>query len=339
MQGTELVPVDFYGDSILAARIDDGRVVAAVKRICEALGLGYASQYQKLKGHDWSGITMIVTPDSRGSPQETCVIPVENIPLWMVTIAANRVAENIRPKLKAYQKEAAQVLARHFLGSPAEPTPPAEPTGLALEIRNAKQLVAILERQADQEQRYAEQEVKLAAIEVLTDTRLAAIEAKADAALAGTGNDTGFLSLMGFCKLHKIRLSAADMKWHGSQISAHCKTNGIKFGKAFHEVYSHVNVYPIEVLERWAVRNHFVDRTAYATMLLARCRSLDVRLWVEDDRIQFDAPKGALDNVSRIELVHYKAELMTVIRQNANDPALAGPKHGLFDARRNHEQH
>lgn len=212
--------------------------------------------------------------------------------------------------------------------------PPAEPTGLALEIRNAKQLVAILERQADQEKRYAEQEVKMAAIEARTDTKLATIEAKVDAALAGAGNDTGFLSLMGFCKLHKIRLSAPDMKWHGSRISAQCKVNGIKFHQAFHEVYSHVNVYPVEVLERWAVRNHFVDRTAYATMLLARCRSLDVRLWVEDDRIQYDAPKGALDNVSRIELVHYKAELMTVIRQNANDPALAGPQHGLFDARR-----
>ena len=74
MATTELVSVDFHGDSILATQMPDGMIVVGVRRICELLGLSYSSQLQKLKETAWAGVSIINTPDLRGSLQETCVI-------------------------------------------------------------------------------------------------------------------------------------------------------------------------------------------------------------------------------------------------------------------------
>src|SRR5439155_26190159 len=48
--------------------------------------------------------------------------------------------------------------------------------------------------------------------------------------------------------------------------------------------------------------------------LLSHLRSIGVALWVEDDQLCFNAPKGALTPPLRAQLVEHKAEILTFLR-------------------------
>jgi hypothetical protein len=50
-----------------------------------------------------------------------------------------------------------------------------------------------------------------------------------------------------------------------------------------------------------------------AAVLLATCRSLDIRLWAEDGRLRCDAPSGALNADLRAQLATRKAELLELL--------------------------
>jgi hypothetical protein len=49
------------------------------------------------------------------------------------------------------------------------------------------------------------------------------------------------------------------------------------------------------------------------TALLDRCRALGIHLWLEADRLRYDAPRGALDAELRAELVAHKRELVALL--------------------------
>jgi amino acid adenylation domain-containing protein len=52
-------------------------------------------------------------------------------------------------------------------------------------------------------------------------------------------------------------------------------------------------------------------------VLLAQLRSMDVQLWLEEDRLRFDAPEGVLTANWRAELVAHKAEIIAFLRDSA----------------------
>lgn len=244
---TELVSIDFHGDSILATRIANGSILVAVRRICESFGLTFQSQSTKLRKADWAGVTNIVTPDARGLDQETLMIPVDRLPMWMVTISPNKIRPELREKLIAYQTEAADVLAQYFMPSDPPPAvPPSVPAVLPTGSSTAEQLAgldlidAMVARIRGVVVAQAEQE-----------RRLAAVEVKADAALGAAAGDTGYMTLMGFCRIHKIRASREEMANVGWMLKRVCNKENLPLRKAFHEIYGHVNLYPVELLDRW----------------------------------------------------------------------------------------
>ena len=125
---TAFVSVPFHGDTILAIQQPDGVVVVSIKKVCESLGIDYSTQLAKLKQCEWAVMGMIPITDTNGRHRETSVIDLDSLPLWVVTIQPSKVAPGVREKLKAYQTEAAKVLAQYFLGprsglAPAEVDP------------------------------------------------------------------------------------------------------------------------------------------------------------------------------------------------------------------------
>lgn len=108
-----LIPVAFHGDTITCIETPDGEFVA-IKPICERLGLALPPQLAKLKGDPelW-GVTLIVTPSAGGS-QETNCIPRNRMAAWLFKIEVSRVKPEARDALRLYQREAADVLDRHF---------------------------------------------------------------------------------------------------------------------------------------------------------------------------------------------------------------------------------
>lgn len=111
--------VPFHGDEIVAVQGPDG-VFVAVKPICERFGLAWPPQYRKLSDpkNDW-GVTQTVIP-SAGGTQETVVLALLDVPLWLATIHPAKVAEAHRERLVLYRREAKRVLFEHFFGARGE---------------------------------------------------------------------------------------------------------------------------------------------------------------------------------------------------------------------------
>lgn len=113
--GASLVHVPFHSDTIDCVRQDDaGEVLVSIKRVCENLGVDPKSQRRKLKAAGWAREVIMTSRDSEGRLQEMAFLPLDQVPMWLTTINASKVAVDVRPKLVAYQRECRDVLARHF---------------------------------------------------------------------------------------------------------------------------------------------------------------------------------------------------------------------------------
>ncbi|WP_437276426.1 phage antirepressor N-terminal domain-containing protein [Sorangium sp. So ce375] len=112
----ELIKFNFYGDELDVFQAGTSTLVS-IRRICEAIGLGYSSQLQKLRADESVCVTMIVTQmPGDDQAREIACVDVRSLPLWLATIHPSKVSHHIKDKLIAYKRECAEVLADHFLG-------------------------------------------------------------------------------------------------------------------------------------------------------------------------------------------------------------------------------
>jgi len=183
---------------------------------------------------------MIVTPDARGRDQSHSVIPLRALPMWLATIDVRKVAEAVREKLTAYQLEAADALHRHFFGNPSPPATTSLVAATAITLQNAQALHQLALEQEGMRTRLASAEA-----------RAEAAETKADAALAVTNLMPGYMSLLGYCNLHRLQLTVAQMSAEGRRLCAACRLSGTHVGEVPDQRYGTVKVYPLAVLDRW----------------------------------------------------------------------------------------
>jgi hypothetical protein len=115
---TNIVQVPFHGDTLDAIQ-DERGVWVGVKRACENVGLAYGAQHVKLRSQPWAVVSMIETTGADGKKYEMLMVHLDCLPMWLATVDVNRVREDVRPKLIAYQRECARVLRDHFFGKPA----------------------------------------------------------------------------------------------------------------------------------------------------------------------------------------------------------------------------
>lgn len=110
---TEIIRVPFHGTSIITNA--DGTQVA-LKPVCEAMGLDYSGQLQRLKRQSWAcvGVTPMQLP---GDTQHRDVSTVDRrtFTMWLATISADRI-KNARAAdmVRAFQREAADALDAYF---------------------------------------------------------------------------------------------------------------------------------------------------------------------------------------------------------------------------------
>ena len=117
-----LVSVPFQGGALLAAAgsyPEEGDRPVPLAPFCERLGVNVASQVRKLRGKAWT-CPVIMTVQIPGDDQARPLvcIPLRALAGWLFTINASKVAPEARAALVAYQREAAEVLYRHFLAPP-----------------------------------------------------------------------------------------------------------------------------------------------------------------------------------------------------------------------------
>ncbi|WP_069164891.1 phage antirepressor N-terminal domain-containing protein [Nocardia altamirensis] len=107
------IPVPGAGDPLLATLLE-GKPFAALRPMCDALGIAFSSQLQKLRTKSWAVVLMSNTTGSDGKIYEMAMIDRRTLTMWLATIDENRVGEAARAIVRAYQTEAADALDAYF---------------------------------------------------------------------------------------------------------------------------------------------------------------------------------------------------------------------------------
>lgn len=227
----ELVHVPVPGADDLLALQADGREWAALKPMCDTLGISYPAQVRKLQRRSWAGIAQKATP-SAGGMQQTTVIDSETIPMWLATIDENRVAEEARPKLVAYQREARHALDAYF-NKRAVVAPPVNQFDV---LRAAIDQIEAAQREASEAK----------AIATKTEARLDAIEGKHD-----------WFSAIAYARLHDLPTNTQFLQKLGGCAGRIGRSHGIEPTQVQHQLYGWVNSWPAWV---WDLAAEGFDR-------------------------------------------------------------------------------
>ena len=122
--GNALVPVEqrqvvFYGDEVVAVRVEGGAIYVPVRPLCDLLGIAWAAQRRRILddpvlGNEIRGVIIMITPEGRPQQQEMSCLPLKRLSGWLFGINAKRVKEEVRERLIRYQKECYDVLDEAF---------------------------------------------------------------------------------------------------------------------------------------------------------------------------------------------------------------------------------
>lgn len=134
LQITEQKTVLFYDDELTAVRANDGHIYVSLRQMCDALGVTRQSQVKRIKNHavlnkGLKGGAVLAPPsaDGRGGGmQQTNLLRVDLVPLWLSGIRVNSVDEAVQGKLTRFQEEAAAVLWEAFQSGRLTTTPEVE---------------------------------------------------------------------------------------------------------------------------------------------------------------------------------------------------------------------
>ena len=116
---TSTQEVNFNGTSLVAV-MHNGEPHVAIKPLCEAIGLDWNGQYQRIIRDEIlnQGMCVIHIPcsgaDGKTYNSETVTLPLKYLNGWMFGVDNKRVSEEIRPVLLKYKLECYDVLNRHF---------------------------------------------------------------------------------------------------------------------------------------------------------------------------------------------------------------------------------
>jgi hypothetical protein len=223
--------VPFHDDTLEAIQVAPDKVYVSLRRCCECLGIDFASQYRRLTDKarsPWACIVVMTIQDVSGRQQESCLIDLDTLPMWLATIDVSRVTEGVRPKLVQYQKECVQVLRDHFFGKPPE-DPVLVSLQAAVQLRHAQ---LALEKKVEVVNRVA------------TDAK-----ETAEAALKTAEGNFGYFAVLAYAKLIGKELDYAPASVHGKRLTAICNQKGLEVRRIKDPRFGTVNLYPESVLK------------------------------------------------------------------------------------------
>lgn len=113
---TQLVPISVPGtDRTIAAALVNGEPHVSLRHCCDAIGISVESQRAKLRSRSWARTTQWVAQlPGDTQAREYTMIDRRTMTMWLGGIDENRVNEEARPVLIAFQAEAADALDAYF---------------------------------------------------------------------------------------------------------------------------------------------------------------------------------------------------------------------------------
>ncbi len=115
-----LIPIEqdtvpFYGHDLIAIRLEDGRIAAVLRWLCESLRLDSQGQLQRIQRKTALADGLVsVRVTASGGPQEMPALTLDVLPGYLFTIDENRVKAEARADVVLFQRECVQALADYF---------------------------------------------------------------------------------------------------------------------------------------------------------------------------------------------------------------------------------
>ncbi|MEV0220806.1 phage antirepressor N-terminal domain-containing protein [Streptomyces sp. NPDC050704] len=123
-QPAEVVKLDLSAGSI-HTKLIDGQPHVILKPAVDDLGLAYSPQLRKLKSRSWGVVTETVTTGADGKAYTMAATTVRSFLMLMANVNENRVADDVRPTLVAFQTETADAIEAYWTrGGAIKPNAP-----------------------------------------------------------------------------------------------------------------------------------------------------------------------------------------------------------------------
>ncbi|WP_438454919.1 phage antirepressor N-terminal domain-containing protein [Vreelandella venusta] len=109
------ISINFHGSIIPTFNVA-GIVRVAVKPICDAIGLNWRSQYNRMQRHPVlsSTVVMMTTVARDGKSRKLVTLPLSKLNGWLFGVDTTRVKPELREKLEEYQSECFDVLSDYW---------------------------------------------------------------------------------------------------------------------------------------------------------------------------------------------------------------------------------
>ena len=127
LEPVQVERIPFHGRELLAVRLADGRIAAALRWLCEGLGLEVTAQVRRVRRtRAIRGELLSVRISTEGGRQVMLALTARALPFWLAGINTSRLTPDLEPVILAYQLEAVDALYRYFAERPRELTAPRE---------------------------------------------------------------------------------------------------------------------------------------------------------------------------------------------------------------------
>jgi hypothetical protein len=215
----DLVPVPVPGADDLMAVQSDGSQWAALKPMCDSLGIDTWTQQRKLNSKSWATTSVMTVVAADGKPREMAMVDSRTIPMWLATIDENKVNAVSRPKLIAYQREARDALDAYF--------------NKRVVAAPAVNQFDVLRAAIDQIEAAQREATEAKAIAAKTEARLDAIEGKHD-----------WFSAIAYARLHNLQTNTEYLRKLGGCAGRIGRSHGVEPTQVQHQLYGWVNSWP-----------------------------------------------------------------------------------------------
>ena len=119
LQPVEQRQVDFYDDTLIGVRVENGEVYVPIKPICDLLGVDWSGQRRRIKREtvlDESVRQVAVTAQEgeRTITRDVACLPLDMISGFLFGISEKRVKPELKDRVVRYKRECYKVLAEAF---------------------------------------------------------------------------------------------------------------------------------------------------------------------------------------------------------------------------------
>lgn len=114
MTTAEIVRVPFSAGDIWAVDVE-GKPFVVFRHAVESLGLDYSSQLRKIQNRSWANRRDITTVAADGKARQMAALDVASFLMWLATVNETKVAEEVRERLRAYQRESTDAIYGYWV--------------------------------------------------------------------------------------------------------------------------------------------------------------------------------------------------------------------------------